>query len=207
MSGPVDFEDRERDSKILPYTVDQVTLLPGLVVRSAQCDQDVIRSELLDSVREGGQGCLVADLGADLGFGRERLNVAEDRFEALVRFETGLVGVRRKPLESSGQYRGHHEDLGRRVDQCSNQWWKLIDRCDRLAGCDQQTRIFDRGHGRIMTPAEPGPREGETNVCLVHCLFCGRANDEYRTGRLMRDPLTDAAEGTKSPKAAAGNNE
>ena len=54
MSGPVDFEDRERDSKILPDTVDQVTLLPGLVVGSAQCDQDVIRSELLDSVREGG---------------------------------------------------------------------------------------------------------------------------------------------------------
>ena len=53
MSGPVDFEDRERDSKILPDTVDQVTLLPCLVVGSAQCDQDVIRSELLDSVREG----------------------------------------------------------------------------------------------------------------------------------------------------------
>ena len=57
-----------------------------------------------------------------------------------------------------------------------------------------------------MTPAEPGLAMGPI-PCLIHCLFCGRADDEYRTGRLMRDPLTDAAEGTKSPKAAARNDE
>ena len=121
MSGPVDLEDRDRNTEVLQYAVDQAPLLPRLMIRAAQCDQNMIRSELPDRVREGSQWCLVPDLGADIGFRRERLNVAEDCFEALVRFVTGSVGVRCKPLEWSGQDRRHHKDLRRGIDQRANE--------------------------------------------------------------------------------------
>ena len=59
MSGPVDLEDRDRNTEVLQYAVDQAPLLPRLMIRAAQCDQNMIRSELPDRVREGSQWCLV----------------------------------------------------------------------------------------------------------------------------------------------------
>ena len=132
VSGPVDFEDRERDSKILPYTVDQVTLLPGPVVGSAQCDQDVIRSELLDGVRKGGQGCFVPRpvcgsriLARAPEHGRGSCRAVDPLRNALCRCPTQAIGELRAVSGSSRGSRTPCRSVRERVVEAHRQMRRL----------------------------------------------------------------------------------
>ena len=93
VAGTVDLEDRDRNVEATPDVVDEMPLLPRVVVGAAERDQDVIGLELADGVVERRQRRLVADPGPSLRLRRDCLDVAEDDPEALVRFVAGAVRV------------------------------------------------------------------------------------------------------------------
>ena len=89
------------------------------MIGASQRNEDVIRPEYADRILERRERRVVADLGLCLGSRRERLDVAENGAEPLVRLVSRAVGVRGEPLKKADENGRDDEDLRRTLDERS----------------------------------------------------------------------------------------
>jgi hypothetical protein len=136
-SGSIDFEDRHRNVEGVADFIEKPLLLPRVVIRGSESDEEVVGLELPHDVVQSSHGRLVSNLSSDFSLRRDGFDMAEHGRETIVGLVPSSVGVGRKPSEPADKNRCDHDDLGGGLDQGPNQWGKLFDvRCG-LAGRDQ----------------------------------------------------------------------
>ena len=129
--------------------VDQALLLPGRVIRAAQCDEDVIGPEHANRILERGQRCLVPDLRTRVRPRRELLDVTQHDPEALVCLESGPIRVGREPAKPPNKHGRDDKDLGRGLDEPLDESRQPVELGDSFPGHDQKACPAGR-HAEIM---------------------------------------------------------
>ena len=117
--------------------IEKSLLLPRVVIRSSEGDEDVVGFELPHDVVQSSHGRVVSNLGSDFSLRRHGFHVTEYGRETIIRLVPSAVGVRCQPSEPADKNRCDDDDLGRGLYKGPNEWWKLFDVRSSLAGRDQ----------------------------------------------------------------------